>query len=248
MNHLALGSGLALCLWIPLDPSALPGPRDDPAAESIQGVDPATEERAKILLDGVTKRLRDVRVMRASYVQTRSSPLLIEPLVSKGTLYQRTSPACLVFSVQTPHTATIRVDEDSYQVYRPDEGTAERFVFEGSHAGRALLEAFRPEAEALLGAFRLVDFIEGAKFARLTLRPRDKAARKRVDNVVLSIDRKRSLPTEISYVDREGYEVNLSLSSIDLDPKIDDPERLFSAQLPEGVRLLVHRVDEDPER
>ncbi|MFT5289873.1 MAG: hypothetical protein ACI8QS_001225 [Planctomycetota bacterium] len=226
----------------------------EPAAaqdEALVEVDAAQKEKATKVIDRVTKRLKDVTIMGADYSQERTSPLLIEPLKSKGRLFQRTQPACLLFQVASPHRANIRMAADSYQVHRPDEKTAERFLFEGEHAGNALLGAFRPEVKALFTSFALIAYGEvrakgttegDATVAVLTLRPRDAKARRHVDNVVLRIDMTRSLPISVSYVDREGYAVNLALSNILLNAELEDIDGLFAAELPDDVHLLVHRI------
>ncbi len=250
-----IASLVVVCLVSPRPfGSPLAGQASEPAAEqedALVEVDAATKEKATGVVDAVNERLKDVKIMGADYVQERTSPLLIEPLKSKGRLLQRTQPACLVFQVASPHRANIRMAADSYQVHRPDEKTAGRFLFEGEHAGNALLSAFRPEAKSLFASFALIaygevraqDVSEGeATVAVLTLRPRDPKTRKRVDNVVLRIDMTASLPISISYVDREGYSVDLRLSNIVLNPELKDLEGTFSKELPDDVRLLIHRI------
>ena len=219
-----------------------PPSQGEAAEEPLPEVDAEARAAATAVLDAVSKHLREVEILRAAYVQERTSPLLIEPLTSRGTLFQRTEPACLVFQVATPHRADIRVDAKTYQVHRPEEATAERFVFEGTHAGKALLQALRPEAKSLYEAFFLVAWEAVEDRATLTLRPRVARARKLVDHVELTLDTKRKLPHALRYVDRDGHSVRLTLSDVRLDPELEDPTALFRAELPKGVRLLVHRL------
>ena len=249
-------ASLAIACLVGLGPlgTATAGQTSETPAEqegALGEVDAAAKKQAIEVIDSVNERLKDVKIMGADYVQERTSPLLIEPLKSKGRLLQRTQPACLVFQVRSPHRANIRMAADSYQVHRPDEKTAERFIFEGEHAGNALLSAFRPESKSLFSSFALIAYVEvrakdvgigEATVAVLTLRPRDPKTRKRVDNVVLRIDMTRSLPISVSYIDREGYSVKLRLSKIVLNPELKGIEGLFSADLPDDVRLLVHRI------
>ena len=68
-------------------------------------------ERARARLGEVAKELEDVALLRAKYTQTQHLVTLLKPRVSKGTLYFRKQPGCLLLHVEEPSDVRVRMDE-----------------------------------------------------------------------------------------------------------------------------------------
>lgn len=205
--------------------------------------DDEAEALARALFARLAKAHADVPVFAAHYVQTRRSELLIEPLVAEGRLVFRREPATLVFEVERPLATRIHVQARSYQVYRPAEGVAERFVFEAHDMWDALLACFSFDGALLAKWFVTASATRAEGVTTLVLVPRRETTKRYLRKLRLEIDDEASTVKRLVYTDAAGDEVEVALSAHVEAPELDDPEAFFSLKLPASVRIDTVRVE-----
>lgn len=178
-------------------------------------------------------RMKDVGTLSCSIRQIRKTALIETPLVSAGTMSYRREPGRLVFRLTEPRSSEIHMDRRAYQVYRPDEKRLERIEFEDDVLTGQLLTLFDPKPEAMGKAFKM-SMVAGD----LLLEPLDEKVKKRLASLTLTLagDEIRRL----RYVQADGDEVTFELSDVRLNPAL--PASAFELQVPEGTRILTHKV------
>jgi outer membrane lipoprotein-sorting protein len=200
----------------------------------------AQAEDGRKTLQALADKHRDVRSLQAGYVQERRSALMEKPLVSKGTLFWRREPGCLVFDVTEPRRSRIRLDATSYQVHRPDERQAERFQFASNELARSLFQVFAPEPAKLEEALRLESYEVEEGVGTLRLRPVAERLKAFLGSLSLAVRLADTTLVRVAYTDGEGDEVRIELSDLKRNPAIDPS--VFEARVPEGTRWIVHEV------
>lgn len=199
---------------------------------------------ARAAVARTAESLEEVTLLRADYVQRQSSLLLAEPVVSKGRMSLRTDPGCLVLELTEPKALLVRSDATSHQIYDPAANRAERYLFESNEVAKALLACFSGELSKLEEVFEFVSIEKGEESTTLGLRPRTKRVRAMIESLRIELRAKDGAVVGIAYDNAEGEEVSMTLSKLELDPEVTEEERgVFDRPLPEGVELLVHRVE-----
>lgn len=181
----------------------------------------------------LAERMKDARTLSCAVKQTRKTALLETPLVSSGTMLYRREPGRLVFRLKEPRATEIHMDRASYQVYRPDEKRLERLEFEDDALTGQLLTLFEPKPEALGKAFRM-----SSSGSDILLEPLDEKAKKRLSSIALTLDGPEL--RRIRYTQPDGDEVSFEMSDVRLNP--DLPAGAFELKVPEGTRVLSHKV------
>ena len=222
-----------LAAAVPQDPAPQPS---QPPPEPQQVVD------ARAALEKLAKRLEGVKVLSASYVQTQESMLLKEPIVTRGRMYLRARPGCLLLLVEKPTEVHIRSDETSHQIYYPARKRAERLLFENNELATALLSCFGPDVRQIEKTFAIQGFERGEKESVIRLVPREDRVKVAVTSPFLTISHEGPTLIGMAHTNPEGEAVRFELSDVKLDPKLGDPRALFDAALPKDVQVVVHRV------
>ena len=184
-------------------------------------------------LKAFAERMKDVRTLSAKVRQVRKTALVDRPLESSGTMLYRREPGRLVFRLSEPRTSEIHMDRRTYQVYRPDEKRLERIEFEDDALTGQLLTLFEPKPEALGKTFKLSRAGE-----EILLEPLDERVKARLSSLALTL--KDVELRRIRYVQADGDEVLFEMSDVRLNPEL--PPGAFDLQVPEGTRILVHKV------
>ncbi len=171
-------------------------------------------------------------------MQERESELSLKPLRSSGVLYYSRADSCLVFRSDEPRQVILRLDAQSYQVYRPDKKQAERYVFRGPAPGAALLRVFGTDLARMEEAFALLACKKDGAETRISLRPSAEGMRRVMERLDVTI-RDRVL-TRIAYAEPGGESVRIELSRIQRNPRL--ARELFSRDLPADVSLRTTEV------
>ncbi|MEQ8766243.1 MAG: outer membrane lipoprotein carrier protein LolA [Planctomycetota bacterium] len=198
-------------------------------------------EEAKALLDAWAKKQEAVTQLGARFEQEVETPLLLEPLKSEGRLYYRRDPGCLVFALEKPNRSVVRFDAKSYQVHRPAEQRAERFLFQEGDLAGALVKVFGPSVRTLDSAFAVSGFERSSGDVRIELTPRREDLKAFLARLSVTF---RESPLElrtIAYRNAEGDQVSIRLE--DIDRKAEIEKEVFSKELPEGTELKVHVIE-----
>lgn len=222
-------------------------------AQVVQGrpraeLAPAAGAAARALLQDLGRALEGVETLRAAFVQTRTSPLLAEPLVSRGTLHLRREPGTILLEFSEPQRTVVRSDATSYLTWYVERKQAERFEFESNELTKAMLRCFSPSISEAEQVFEIVDYQERAGHFELALEPRDEALRRVVGRLVLGVRREDKTPVSLLQIAGDGEEVRLDLASVEKNPKLGDPAAVFDAALPGDVRLATRKVSPQPAR
>ena len=198
---------------------------------------------AKVALQKLSAKMKDVRTLTADVIQSRKTELLDLPIVSSGSMAYRRDPARLVFHLTSPRKAEVHLDKTSYQVYRPDEKRLERIDFETEDMTAKILMVFEPKADEIGKAFRVKGGESRDGAIDVHLESSDEAFRKRMKKIVLTIAEADGGLRRIAYTDAEGDEVQFELSKVIVNPEL--PAEAFALQTPEGTRILRRTVGRD---
>ncbi|MEM7167137.1 MAG: outer membrane lipoprotein carrier protein LolA [Planctomycetota bacterium] len=199
----------------------------------------ATAKRAQEVLDRLALKQQSLQTMTADFRQEVTTPLTLRPIVSKGKLSFRREPACACFTITEPRPSIVRFDADSYQVYRPREKRAERFLLEDGDLAAALVQVLAPRTTELQKSFRATATeVDGNVVVEL--HPTAAEMQRYFTRLSLTVDDKKTELRAIGYRNKDGDTVEITLSDVQLDPQLD--ATTFSAALPEGTEVLVHQL------
>ena len=184
-------------------------------------------------LKALAERMKDAKTMTCKVRQVRKTALVERPLVSSGTMAYRREPGRLVFRLTEPRTSEIHMDRATYQVYRPDEKRLERIEFEDDALTGQLLRLFDPQPDALGKSFKISRAGDD-----VLLEPLDEKVKQRLASLALTV--KDGELRRLRYTQADGDEVTLEMSDVRLNP--DLPASSFELRVPEGTRILTHKV------
>jgi outer membrane lipoprotein-sorting protein len=224
------------------------------AAGSRASADAVAEARSK--LKEVMQAYAGAASLAADYVQERSTALVKRPLVSKGRMIFRRDPGCVVFFVDEPRRAVVRLDSRHYEVYRPEQKRLERFVLASDELPRMLFQALSPDpawlaaedAQQQAGTLDQAFEIAGCEAVagepartRITLVPRSDAARKGfATRLELTVDSEQKRLVGFAFRDPQGDDVRVELSGVQLAPELATDA--FDLALPADVQTIVHHL------
>jgi outer membrane lipoprotein-sorting protein len=198
------------------------------------------QDPAADALKRLAERMKDVRVLTCTIRQERRTALIERPLTSAGTMAYRRDPGRLVFRLTEPRASEIHMDRGAYQVYRPDEKRLERIEFEDDALTGQLLALFDPKPETVGKRFAMkrVDGPDG--LIELRFDPVDEQVKRRVASISLTLGEADATIRRIRYVQADGDAVSFDLSDVRLNPEL--PPSTFDLKVPEGTRVLTHKV------
>ncbi|MFO1035840.1 MAG: outer membrane lipoprotein carrier protein LolA [Geminicoccaceae bacterium] len=170
------------------------------------------EAAAAAPIDQMMDGMRAVRSARASFVEEKSLASLTEPLVSRGRLVY-VAPSRLERHTDTPTKESLVVDGDVLVYSRPDENMTRSFDLASAPELRALTEAFRATLAGDLTTLRAlfsVGFEGDEAHWRLTLVPRDEAARRLVK--VVELTGEKAAVTEVLTTETGGDSTRMTVA------------------------------------
>jgi len=207
-------------------------------------VDPAVVRAGETLLRAHAERSRGMKVLVASYEQTRTTRLSSKPLVSRGTFLFERDPACVVFRATAPRVSVVRLRPSLYEVFRPEQKRLERFHLGGPELAQGLFAAIGGDAELLLREFAVQacgpDPAAPAN-TLLVLLPRREAVQERLLELRLSLRTKGGELAAVAYRDPGGDLVEIALREVAIDPD-QPPSSEF--EVPEGTKVVEHAPPE----
>lgn len=192
---------------------------------------PVNPDLAKVLarFDEVQASIRS---LSAEFTETRKSPLLKEPIVSKGRFFL-TKPKSVMWEYLTPEAMRFVIANDEYVGYFPGRKRAERrdihrfsdqlFRFFGLGQGSAELQKFY---EITLG-----DAGTSMKGTHLlVLSPKKKRAKKALESVLFWVDAERMLPRKVAYRAKDGSTREFVFGETRVNP--DFSASLYEVRIP----------------
>jgi outer membrane lipoprotein-sorting protein len=198
-------------------------------------------EDASPTLEQVLARFDEVQdsvvTLSAQFTETTVSELLKEPMVSRGLFYM-TKPDSVMWEYTSPESMQFVIAKDEYVGYFPARKQAER-----RNIQRWREQIFRffglGQVSAELMKFydiRLED--PGADMKgtyALTLDPRKRRVKKRMQSVRLWVDSSTFLPVKIEYVSNSGNTRSIQFHKLQLNPDLS--AGLYNLAIPSDVTV-----------
>ena len=180
-------------------------------------------------------RVQDAMLtISAEFVETNTSALLKEPIVARGRFFM-TKPDAIRWEYTTPEEMRFVISADEYTGYYPTRKKAEK-----RNIQRWRDQLFRffgvGQGSTELGKFYNIRLRESDDESYLlSLSPKRRRVKKRVDEVLFWLDAKTFLPKRVEYKSTDGTGRTIEFSSIQLNP--DLAAGLYNVDLPEDVTV-----------
>ena len=184
--------------------------------------------------DGVQGRLV---TLSADFTETTTSPLLKQPLVSRGRVYL-TKPDSVRWEYSAPEPMQFVIARDEYVGLFPQRKKAER-----RDVKRWSEQLFRyfglGQGSSELG--KIYDIALGdpgpsmAGTVQLVLSPKKRRMKRAVDEVLLWIDADRMLPVRLDYHGKDGNLRSIVFRNAQLNPQLS--ASLYDLSIPDGFEV-----------
>jgi outer membrane lipoprotein carrier protein len=196
-------------------------------------------DKLDALIAKVVERQRELRSLRADFVQVKSSDMLLEPLESSGA-FEFVAPDRVRWDYTSPDPMIVVFADDTLTTYHPEQHRAERIRVADRHQRlvRALAGTQPLDEMASQFAIALQDPGTPSPY-QLTLTPTHRTLRKRLQQVVIEIDRELLLPVMVEYRGAEGDVTRYEFRDLQLDPAIE----MSRFQLDLGADVEVETID-----
>jgi len=170
----------------------------------------------------------------AEFTETNTSALLNEPIVATGRFFM-TKPDAICWEYTTPEVMRFVISADQYTGYFPVRKKAEK-----RNIQRWRDQLFRffgvGQGSAELGKFYNIRLREADEDSYLlSLSPKRRRVKKRVDEVLFWLDAKTYLPRRVEYRAVDGSGRTIDFKEIRLNP--DLAVGLYHVELPDDVTI-----------
>ena len=170
----------------------------------------------------------------ADFIETHSNPLLNEPIVARGRFFM-TKPDAIRWDYSTPEEMRFVISADEYIGYYPVRKKAEK-----RNIRRWREQLFRffgvGQGSAELGKFYNIRLRESdGDTYLLSLSPKRRRVKKRVDEVLFWLDAKTYLPRRVEYKSTDGTSRTIEFERIQLNP--DLAAGIYRVDLPDDVTI-----------
>jgi outer membrane lipoprotein-sorting protein len=148
--------------------------------------------------------------------------MLLEPATSNGTFTFR-APDRVRWDYDRPDSMVVLYNGDIMTTYHPDQGRAQRVKLGRKHRRFVRVLAGTQPLDDLASQFRITMSDPGAPEPyRLTLEPTHSVIKKRLDTVLLEIDRQLLLPVVVEYREKDGDSTRYEFLGLEVDPDISE--------------------------
>lgn len=180
-------------------------------------------------------RVQDrMHTISAEFTETNTSLLLNEPIVATGRFYM-TKPDAIRWEYSSPEEMRFVIAADEYTGYFPARKKAEK-----RNIRRWRDQLFRffgiGQGSTELGKFYTIGLRESDEDSYLlSLSPKRRRVKKRVDEVLFWIDAKTYLPRRVEYKSSDGTGRTIELNEIQFNPAL--AASLYLVDLPDDVTI-----------
>ncbi len=205
----------------------------DPEAPGLN-----TSQRLEKLIERIKWEQARLKSMQASFVQNKVSALLIKPEEAVGKFWYQ-APDKVRWDYEKPNPTTVLVDEEHMLTWYRDLKRAER-IDVGKQADRVMQYLSASNSlESLQRYFVLkVSFPKDPEEPyRLELTPRFARVAKRIQSMVIQLDRQLYFPTFVRFVEPDGDSTELRFTEAKLNGPL--PAEVFKVELPKDVEVKV---------
>jgi hypothetical protein len=212
---------LPLCVVAWAQPTSSPANEDDPALWRRMAE--------------VNSRAGAIHDLVADFEQSKFTPLLKKPLLSKGVV--RATTSVMLWDTTSPQPTVMRITQADAAIYYPKEKLLEVYPISGQLGAlaasplpdlRALKQYFRFEA---IAAKDLDPSANDEAFLSLRLAPVEASLREHVAQVRVLIDAKSGLMIRFEMTDPDGDRTVMSFSNIRTNTGLDESQLAIRAPL-----------------
>jgi outer membrane lipoprotein carrier protein len=228
--------GFALCaaalLTLPIITAGSESvPRD---LDALQG-----SAKLSTLIDRVVTRQRSLRALKAEFVQTKQSELLLDPVTATGE-FAYLAPDLVRWDYREPDSMVVLFADNSVTTYHPQHKRAERVRV--SRRDRRFMRAMAGTLplDDLTSHFRITLRDAGqTEPYNLKLTPNPGSLIKKLESLIVEIDRDLLLPVVFEYNEADGDTTRYEFHGLQLDP----PLEVTRFQLDLSDEVTLHTVD-----
>lgn len=195
-----------------------------------------SEKDINCVIENIRNREQDLETFSATFVQTKKTYLLREPLQSEGLIYFDRAGSISI-KVNQPTSMSILIKNEQMQIYYADSSRFEKrdignpVEFIRKHLGiGAPIDALKKQYE-----FQMISETNGVL---LRLKPKQKALANRIDVIEMTIDPKTWLPERIHLVGAKGDYTTMTLCFTSINEPLHPG--IFSIRLPLTYPVIPH--------
>ena len=187
------------------------------------------------LVDAIVATQRSTQSLRSRFVQVKNSALLLEPVESRGSLVFQ-APGQVRWVYDEPEPMVVLFDDEILTTYIPGQMRAERVKVSRKQRRFVKVKAGTQPLDELRSHFRITLSDPGPSAPyKLTLEPSNRVLQRKLQSVVLEVDRKLMLPVVVEYLEADGDFTRYEFSHIELNPGLA-PDA-FRLELGSDVRI-----------
>ncbi len=196
-------------------------------------------DKVRSLIDRVVEHQRAVHSLRARFTQVKESDMLLDPVVSTGEFSFR-APDQVRWDYEAPEPMVVLFSDDVVTTFHPQHNRAERVKISSRHRRFVRVLAGTQPLDDLSRQFTITfsDRGEAAPY-RLTLVPNAGFVSRKLESVILDIDRQLMLPVMVQYDETDGDSTRYEFRGMEVNPKLE--ESLFHLEL--GSDVVVEKID-----
>jgi outer membrane lipoprotein-sorting protein len=193
-------------------------------------VDPALWET----MTRIDARSAAIKDMVADFEQSKFTPLLKKPMISKGVV--RVGPSSMLWDTSSPSPSVMRIDQNEASIYYPQEKLMEIYPV-GGQLG-ALAASPLPQLKVLKQHFSFARDNEGSDTLHLALllTPTDPMVREHVARIRVLLDMERGFMIRFEMTDPDGERTLMSFSNVRVNTGLDESQ--LKIRVPPDVKVV----------
>ena len=178
-------------------------------------------DKAREVMQKLTRTASEIKSMQCSFVQTKTSALLVEDAVSKGKMAFR-SPDRLRWEYTEPYSNVLIVRGDSVFMNGQQQDKA------GSAAGR-IQKAITGMVTGMVSGRKLFDenmyeiqLFDDGKSWRAEMQPKSRSMKRMFTQLTLQFDKQSQRVTEVKFVEAGGDRTTIRFKEVSCNVPIDN--------------------------
>jgi outer membrane lipoprotein carrier protein len=173
--------------------------------------------------------------MISDFTEKKELTLLDQPAVSQGVLYYQ-RPNQILWEYQKPDSKKFLLTGDRLLSYYPEEKKAEQISIKRFRSHVFKFFCIGQLSKDLKDYYKIeVSNSQNSKNILMTLWPKKRKLKKRIDHLNLWIDRKALQLTQLQYVEVDGDKTTIRFDNLQINKDI--PSSIFQIELPEDVEV-----------
>jgi outer membrane lipoprotein-sorting protein len=207
------------------------------AAICLLIIEPTSQPDLRSRLLAIDERAAKIEAIKADFVQEKQSPLLADPLITRGTI--AAAGENVLWTAEEPEPTQTHIGQAQLQIYYPRQNVVEQYNLTPETS--AMVASPLPRLDELEKSFEIVadageglDAREGT--VALRLNPTKPELAKYVDFVRVLLDEERSLVVAFETTDPDGETTLTRFENVQVNPKLDAKE--VTLRLPTNVKRV----------